>query len=185
MEDILKTLYSIISELGREKIQRDITLNREKSKQYIQTMLARCLRIPNFTTTETTGILCEALLHFMLTATTIPSVRKVSFDGIKLDIVIPNIHTLRNYPDKALVIQIVKEDERISKEDQKKIKNIQPNLDNMWVVSKEPFPGDYINYTVDMEYDMHASTRRRFDDIIIDIGSFLEQTGDRSFRFFH
>lgn len=82
-------------------------------------MLAKCLRIPNFTTTETTGILCEALLHFMLTATTIPSVRKVSFDGIKLDIVIPNIHTLRNYPDKALVIQIVKEDERISKEEQK------------------------------------------------------------------
>src|ERR1044072_6519034 len=172
---MLKTLYSIISELGREKIQRDITLNREKSKQYIQTMLARCSRIPNFATTETTGILCEALLHFMLTATTIPSVRKVSFDGIKLDIVIPNIHTLRNYPDKALVIQIVKEDEKI-------IKTIQPNLDNLWVVSNERFPGDYINYTVDMEYDMHASTRRRFDDIIIDIGSFLEQTGDRSFR---
>ncbi len=182
---MLKTLYSIISELGKEKIQRDITLNREKSKQYIQTMLARCLRIPNFTTTETTGILCEALLHFMLTATTIPSARKVSFDGIKLDIVIPNIHTLRNFPDKALVIQIVKQDERISKEEQKKIRNIQPNLDNIWVVSKEAFPGDYINYTVDIEYDMHAPMRRRFDDIIIDIGSFLEQTGDRSFRFFH
>jgi hypothetical protein len=182
---MLKTLYSVISELGREKIQRDITLNREKSKEYIQTMLAGCLRIPNFTTTETTGILCEALLHFMLTATTIPSVRKVVFDGIKLDIVIPNIHTLRNYPDKALVIQIVKEDERISKEEQKKIKNIQPNLDNMWVVSKEPLPGEYINYTVDIEYDMKTSMRRCFDDIIIDIGSFLERIGDRSFRFFH
>jgi hypothetical protein len=121
----------------------------------------------------------------MLTATTIPSVRKVSFDGIKLDIVIPNIQTLRNYPDKALVIQIVKEDERISKEEQKKIRNIQPNLHNIWVVSKDPFPGDYINYTVDMEYDMHESMRRRFDDIIIDIDSFLEQTRDRSFRFFH
>ena len=182
---MLKTLYSIISELGKEKIQRDITLNREKSKLYIQTMLARCLRIPNFTTTETTGILCEALLHFMLTATTIPSVRKVSFDGIKLDIVIPNIQTLRNYPGKALIIQIVKQDEHISKEEQKKIKNIQPNLDNIWVVSKEPFPGDCINYTVDIEYDTHGSMRRRFDDIIIDIGSFLEQIGDRSFRFFH
>ncbi len=180
-----KTLYSIIAELGKEKIQRDITLNREKSKQYIQIMLARCLRISSFTTTGTTGSLCEALLHFMLTATTIPSVRKVSLDGIKLDIVIPNIQTLRNYPDKALVIQIVKEDERISKEEQQKIKNIQPNHGNIWVVSKGPFPGDYINYTVDIEYNMHALMRRRFDDIITDIGSFLERTRDRSFRFFH
>jgi len=185
LEDLLKTLYSIISELGKEKIQRDITLNREKSKQYIQTILARCLRSSNFTATETTGLLCEALLHFMLTATTIPSVRKVGFDGIKLDIVIPNIHTLRNSPDKALVIQILKEDQRISRREIKKIKNIQTYLDNMWVVSKEPFPGDYINYIVDIEYDRYASMRRRFDDIIIDIGSFLEQIGDKSFRFFH
>jgi len=28
---MVKTLYSIIGELGKDKIQRDITLNREKS----------------------------------------------------------------------------------------------------------------------------------------------------------
>jgi len=74
---MVKTLYSIIGELGKDKIQRDITLNIEKSRQYIEMILIRCCRIPDFTTVEIIGSLCEALLHFMLTASTIPSVRKV------------------------------------------------------------------------------------------------------------
>jgi hypothetical protein len=182
---MVKTLYSIIGELGKDKIQRDITLNIEKSRQFIEIILTRCCKISDFTTTEIIGSLCEALLHFMLTASTIPSVRKVSIDDIKLDIVIPNIHTLRNFPDKAVVIRIIKEDGSISKGEQQKIRNIQPNHDNLWVVSKEPFLGNYINYTVDFENNMNASMRRSFHDIIVDIDSFLERTRDRSFRLFH
>ena len=53
-----KTLYSMICELGKDKIQRDITLNIEKSKQYIEIILTRCCRISDFTTTETIGSLC-------------------------------------------------------------------------------------------------------------------------------
>lgn len=181
---MVKTLYSIIGELGKDKIQRDITLNIEKSRQYIEIILTRCCKISDFTTTEIIGSLCEALLHFMLTASTIPSVRKVSIDDIKLDIVIPNIHTLRNFPDKAIVIRIIK-GVSISKEEQQKIRNIQPNHDNLWVVSKEPSLGNYINYTVNFGNNMNASMRRSFHDIIVDIDSFLERTRDRSFRFFH
>jgi hypothetical protein len=36
MEDIGNTLYSIIGEISREKIQSDITLNIELSKKYIR-----------------------------------------------------------------------------------------------------------------------------------------------------
>jgi hypothetical protein len=182
---MVKTLYSIVGELGKDKIQRDITLNIEKSRQYIEIILTRCCAVLDFTTSETIGSICETLLHFMLTASTIPSVRKVSIDDIKLDIVIPNIHTLRNFPDKAIVIQIIKEGGSISKGEQQKIKSIQPNQDNLWVVSKEPILGNYINYTVDFGNNMNASTRGRFHDIIVDIDSFLERTRDRSFRFFH
>ena len=121
----------------------------------------------------------------MLTVSTIPSVRKVRIDDIRLDIVIPNIHTLRNFPDKAIVIRILKEGGSISKEEQQKIRNIQPNHDNLWVVGKEPVLGDYINYTVDFGNNMNASMRRSFHDIIVDIDSFLERTRDRSIRFFH
>ena len=185
MEDTVKTLYSIIGEIGRDKIQRDITLNIETSRQYIETILTQCRRIPDFTTIETLGSITEALLHFMLTASTIPSVRKVSINHIKLDIVIPNIHTLRNFPDKAIVIKIIKEGENISKEEQQKIKNIQSNQDNLWVVSKEPFMGDYINYIVDPRNSMNTSMRRSFYDIMVDIDSFLQRIRDRSFRFFH
>jgi hypothetical protein len=108
MEDIGNTLYSIIGEISREKIQSDITLNIELSKKYIQMLLVRsnmCLDVAN---DESIGSLCEALLHFMLTVCTLTSVRKVRINHINLDIVIPNIHTLRNFPDKAIVIQIRK-----------------------------------------------------------------------------
>lgn len=108
----------------------------------------------------------------MLTTSTTPSVRKVRINDTRLDIVIPNIHTLRNFPDKAIVIRIIKEGGSISKEEQQKIKNIQPNHDNLWVVSKEPFLGDYINYTVDFGNYMNASVRRSFHDIIVNIDSF-------------
>jgi hypothetical protein len=182
---MVKTLYSIIDELGKDKIQRDITLNIEKSRKYIEIILARCCEISDFTTSDIMGSLCEALLHFMLTASTVPSVRKVSIDDISLDIVIPNIATLRNFPDKAIVIRIIKEDGSISKGEQQKIRNIQPNYDNLWVVSKEPFLGNYINYTVNFANKMDASMRRSFHDIIVDIDSFLKRTRDRSFRFFH
>ena len=120
----------------------------------------------------------------MLTTSTTPFVRKVRINDTRLDIVIPNIHTLRNFPDKAIVIRIIKEGGSISKEEQK-IKNIQPNHDNLWVVSKEPFQDDYINYTVDFGNNMNASMRRSFHDIIVEIDSFLEQIRNRSFRFFH
>ena len=68
MEDIGNTLYSIIGEIGKEKIQSDITLNIELSKQYIQVILAQCNKLVDIANDESFGTLCEALLHFMLTA---------------------------------------------------------------------------------------------------------------------
>jgi len=53
---MVKTLYSIIGELGKDKIQRDITLNIEKSRQYIEIILARCCRTLDFTTSEIRGL---------------------------------------------------------------------------------------------------------------------------------
>jgi hypothetical protein len=186
MEDIGNTLYSIISEIGKEKIQSDITLNIEVSRQYIQMILARCNKRVDIANDESIGSLCEALLHFMLTASTFPSVRKVKIDKINLDIVIPNLHTLSNSPDKAIVIQIPKEAKSITKHEQKNIRKIQPNIKNLWIVTKEPLLGDYINYSVESGNNSKASSLiRYFRDIIVDIDTFLEQTKDRTFRFFH
>ena len=186
MEDIGNILYSIIGKIGREKIQSDITLNKELSRKYIQMILTQCTRGVDVANDECIGSLCEALLHFLLTACTLPSVRKVSIDHINLDIVIPNIHTLRNFPDKAIVIQIPKDAKITMKDEQKIVTKIQPNVKNLWIVTREPLLGDYINYTVESANNSKTSSaRRNFHDIIVDIDTFLEQAKDRSFRFFH
>ena len=186
MEDIGNTLYSIIGEIGKEKIQSDITLNIELSKQYIQVILAQCNKRVDITNDESIGSLCEALLHFMLTACTLPSVRKVTIDNVNLDIIVPNLHTLSNFPEKAIVIQIPKVAKSITKLEQKNLRKIQPNIKNLWIVTKEPLFGDYINYSIESVNNRKTSSVvRNFGDIIVDIDTFLEQTKDRTFRFFH
>jgi hypothetical protein len=186
MEDIGNTLYSIIGEIGKEKIQSDITLNIELSKQYIQVILAQFNNRVDIANGESIGTLCEALLHFMLTACTLPSARKVTIDKINLDIIVPNPYTLSNFPEKAIVIQIPKDVKSITKHEQKNLRKIQPNIKNLWIVTKEPFLGDYINYSIESVNNRKTSSVvRNFGDIIIDIDTFLEQTKDRSLRFFH
>jgi len=186
MESIGNILYSVITEIGKEKIKSDITLNIELSRRYILMIMDRCKKIVNLGNEEYIGSFCEALLHFMLTACTLPSDRKVRFDNFHLDRVIPRLQTLRNYPEKAIVIQIVKDSKSITGARQKNITKIQPNANNLWIVSREPLLGDWVNYTVESGNNKNTSfLRRNFHDIIVDIDAFLEKSNDRSFRFFH
>ncbi|HEY7226799.1 MAG TPA: hypothetical protein VH481_01580 [Nitrososphaeraceae archaeon] len=65
MENISNTLYSIIGEIGKGKIQSDITLNIELSRHYIQMILDRYNNRVYNADDESIGSVCEALLHFM------------------------------------------------------------------------------------------------------------------------
>jgi len=185
MEEIVDILYSIISERGKEKIQSDITSDIELSRQHIQMILAQCDKRIQVASDKTIGSICEALLHFMLTACTLPSDRKVSIDDIDLDIVIPNLHTLKKYPDKAIVIQISKNTGNIMNKQLKDVIKIQPHVKNLWVVSKKPLLAEHINYVVEPGKNAKPSMQKRnFHDIVVDIDMFLKKTKDRSFRFF-
>ena len=183
--EIGDTIYSIINAIGREKIQSDITSDRGLSRDYIKTIIDQCVKIIGATDAETMGSLSEALLHFMLTVSTLPSTRKVKLNNIDLDIVIPNLHSLRNSPDKALIIQISKGNNHLVEGRLSNLTSIQPNYRNLWIVSSKPLTLACINYTIDSEKKaMPPAKKRNFNDIIMDIGKFLEETGDRSLRFF-
>jgi hypothetical protein len=184
MEKIGNILYTTIREIGKEKIQSDITSDIGLSRQYIEMIMTQCDKRIKNTSNKTIGSLCEALLHFMLTSCTLPSMRKVNIEGVYLDIVIPNLHTLRKYPDKAIVVQISKDMNNIMKEQLKNVIKIQPNIRNLWVVSRTPFLTGHINYIVEPGKNIPSLQKRNFHDIILDINKFLELAGDRSFRFF-
>jgi len=184
MESIGNILYSIINEIGKEKIQTTINLNVTVSREYIQMIIDRFNGLVNLTD-ENVGSLCEALLHFMLTTRTLPSVRKVTIEKMNLDVVIPNLHTLKDFPEKAIIIQIVKNSQGITEDNQKDLSTMQPNANNVWAVTKEPASGDYVNYTIKSGNKASSFQRRNFQEIIVDIEAFLQRTNDRSFRFFH
>jgi len=63
MENIGNTLYSIIGEIGKEKIQSDITLKIELSRKYIQIILDRYNNLASNANDE--SILLEKLLSII------------------------------------------------------------------------------------------------------------------------
>jgi hypothetical protein len=70
------------------------------------------------------------------------------------------------------------------KDEQKIVTKIQPNVKNLWIVTREPILGDYINYAVQSAYNSKISSgRRNFHDIIVDIDTSLQQAKDRSFLY--
>jgi hypothetical protein len=86
----------------------------------------------------TIAIICEALLHFMLTVSTLPSERKVEIRyGLTIDVVIPNLLTLKRRPDKSIIAQIIKDVEDFNKISQ--LEFLQPHGQNIWVISSKPF----------------------------------------------
>lgn len=63
--EISALLYSIINEIGKEKIQSDITSDIGLSKHYIKLIFDKCEKHIEGTDEESIGTFCEALLHFM------------------------------------------------------------------------------------------------------------------------
>ena len=131
---------------------------------------------------ETIAVLCEALLHFMLTVCTLPSERKIQVkDNPTIDVVIPNLQSLKRTPDKSIIIEIIR-----NKMDSDKILQLeflQPNHKNIWLISAIPF--STTRYRI---YAMPTNTglsHNSFSNVIKDINNFLKETGDKSLRFVH
>ena len=191
-EQIKKILYSVIGdEVGKEKIQTEVTLDVGSSQKYIDVIMNRCIDKLSFESNDASGddnvcektimALSEALLHFMLTICTLPSERRITpRDNFPLDIVVPNLQRLRTKPEQSLIIHFIKEDQELNKISQ--LESLQPNYKNIWLISAKPLPSTkYTAYSV----LSHAQLNKRYSNIVIDIHDFLKQTGDKSFRLIH
>jgi hypothetical protein len=120
--------------------------------------------------------LCEALLHFLLTASLLPSERKINLKGAELDLVVPSLKMLKKDPDKALVIQIIRENEELA--ELQRTKSMQPFDENIWLVSARKLDTYHKNYYV-------GSNLFPYSRIIIDINSFLVRKGHRGLKLLH
>jgi hypothetical protein len=173
--DVVETLYSCIEEVGRDRIRIDITSDIAKSESYCHDIIQRSrMKLGKYADQESLGTLCEAMLHFLLTVSLLPSERKVNTEGADLDLVIPSLKSLSRQPDKTLVIQIVKNNEDY-KNKTRQAKKVQPYNSNIWVVSANPLNINYRNYHL-------GSGAIPYPRIISDIDAFLADKGVRGLK---
>ncbi|QDI88138.1 hypothetical protein Nisw_00635 [Candidatus Nitrosopumilus sp. SW] len=84
------------------------------------------------------GVLATGILHYLLTNALLTSQRKIEYDGIELDIVIPDVKTLEKDPKMTLLICIPKSlNKQVIEEKITQLERIQPNKENIWVVLSE------------------------------------------------
>ena len=178
MADIKEILYSVIDSIGREKIRSEVSSKTEAaSRKYCAEIIGRCRSaLGPAASDEDLGTLCEALLHFMLTASLTPSERKVVVEGTELDIVIPSTKGLAKNHDKALVIQVIKVEGDRAKIAQ--AEKVQPNRKNVWTVSAKSTRFGSRNYGL-------SSDGLQYSDIIADIRTFLADKGVNSLKLIH
>ena len=182
-EKIRQIVYSEIEKIGKEKIQAMITSNIESSQQYIDIIMNGCIKTLSYESNDddiTIATLCEVLLHFMLTICTLPSERKIQVKtDLILDVIIPNLQSLKIKPDKAIIIQIIKD--KIDLNITSQLEFLQPNHENIWLISAKPLlRTKYTTYSV-----FPNTGSPNFSDIIIHIDNFLKEIRDKSFRFIH
>ncbi len=172
--EIKDVLYSTIGRIGKEKIRMEITAEIEKSEAYCNEILEKCKsKLDQEIDDESLAALCEALLHFMLTASLLPSERKVSWNGSELDVVVPSLKMLSKSPEKSLVIQIIKRNSDLAKI--KDAESVQPHDANIWIVSAKRLDVSNKNYYV-------GSTEFPYSKMILDIHAFLLRKGDRGLK---
>jgi hypothetical protein len=176
-EDLVDILYSCIDEIGREKIRIDITSNIGASKKYCMDIIAKSTsKLGPEADDEMLGTLCEATLHFMLTVSLLPSERKVNVKGAELDLVIPSQKMLDRQPERALVIQVIK-----NSSDTAKIKHagsVQPHRGNIWIVSAKPILAEHRNYHL-------GSGNFSYPELISDINAFLVDKKVKGLKLLH
>ena len=125
---------------------------------------------------ESVGILATGLLHYLLTNALLNSQRKVEYEGLELDIVIPDVRTLEKDAKMTLLILIPKSsDKKIIDEKISQLNEIQPNKDNIWVVLSEDIPVDSKSFILSKE-------NNSFSKIIFEIAQFSNVGKSNKFK---
>ncbi|MGY5151736.1 MAG: hypothetical protein ACW9XA_05655 [Candidatus Nitrosopumilus sp. bin_6a] len=125
---------------------------------------------------ESVGILATGLLHYLLTNALITSQRKIEYDGIEIDIVVPDIKTLEKDPKKTLLICIPKSsDPKVINDKILQLEKIQTEKENIWIVLSENIPVGRKSFILSKE-------NNTFSKIVFEIAKFSNVGGSNKFK---
>ena len=125
---------------------------------------------------EAVGILATGVLHYLLTNALLNSQRKVEYQGVELDIVIPDVKTLEKDAKMTLLILIPKlSDKKIINKKISQLKKIQPIEENIWTVLSEEIEVDSKSFVLSKE-------KNSFSKIIFEIAQFTNVGKSNKFK---
>ena len=153
-------------------------IGQKKFDVIIQNIFENCYeRIITLTNkAEGLGILATGLLHYLLTNALINSQRKVEYNNVEIDIVIPDIKTLEKDPKKTLVIGIAKStDKQTIGKKISELEKIQPEKENIWMVLPEEIQINKKSFIISKE-------NNSFSKIIFEIARFTNVGGANKFK---
>ena len=125
---------------------------------------------------EAVGILATGILHYLLTNALVNSQRKVEYQGLELDIVIPDVKTLEKDAKMTLLILIPKSsDKKIIEEKISQLNKIQPVKENIWTVLSE-------EVSINSKSFILSKEKNTFSKIIFEIAQFLNVGKSNKFK---
>jgi len=163
---IKDALYAEIDRIGQDKIN-ELILKKEFSEIFESVFdKAVCKINEDFTKDEKFGTLAESITHYLFTEMLIPSQRKICYENIELDLVIPNTLELKKCVDNTVVILFVKTNnmsEILNKISE--IKKIQQKDDNIWVISE---------HSIDILQRSYLTNKTSFTEFLKDAQNFIQ-----------
>ncbi|MFY9300952.1 MAG: hypothetical protein WAO91_07170 [Candidatus Nitrosotenuis sp.] len=148
---IKEIIYHKIDEISESRILKELSSGDKKA--IVSEILHKC--IPEIAKLdgdvhENFGAFAESITHYLLTNALIPSQRKITIKNTEVDVIIPDSRTLDTAPENSLILYFVKTSNKQDiSERLGKLQNIQPNKENIWVVSKTHLGMPYKTFDVD------------------------------------
>lgn len=163
---IKDALYAEIDRIGQDKIN-DLLLKKEFSDIFQNIFEKAIDKIKeNVSEDEKFGTLAESITHYLFTEMLVPSQRKISYENVELDLIIPNTLELKKDSQNVIIVLFTKTSDMI--EIQKKIsqiKTIQQEDDNIWVISK---------HLLDISQRSYATDNVSFGGFLRDAQNFIQ-----------
>ena len=161
---IKDALYAKINNIGQEEIHQ-LLLKEEFSELFEKIYEPVINEIQSIEEYEKYGTLAESMTHYLFTEMLIPSQRKIIFENIELDIVIPNTLELQKNSNNAIIIFFVKTSdlEQITQRIHE-IKKIQKNDANILIITKDE---------IEISQSTYYTTKESFSEFLKNSKKFI------------
>lgn len=180
--ELVSVVYDAINEIGKHKIRSDVISNIKIADEYMKSIFNKSTeQLINRRDSNSLINMYEILLHFMLTACTIPSQRKVKISQLTIDLVIPNLHILSRIPCDAILVQFIRSDKDMTTIDELlSLLRFKTEDLNMWLITTLDLHVKDTTHVINL-----SSSKIDCSYIMRDIDTFLKERRDKSFRLVH